>query len=157
MQVIGMGERKTPKSFISACNRFKYLDILFASAEEEKKKNTEKSAKPAKPEKLEKNEKLPGGKPVKSARTADKPQPQMGNLETLKEAILSISEETSDEDGWIFIGTIGSLLVKRYPDFDVRNFGFSKLTPFIESLDLFDIKSVRTNDNSAKLIYVRPK
>ena len=47
---------------ISACNRFKYLDILFASAEEEKKKNTEKSAKPAKPEKLEKNEKLPGGK-----------------------------------------------------------------------------------------------
>ncbi len=34
----------------------------------------------------------------------------MGNLETLKEAILSISEETSDEDGWIFIGTIGSLL-----------------------------------------------
>ena len=157
MQVIGMGERKTPKSFISACNRFKYLDILFASAEEEKKKNTEKSAKPAKPEKLEKNEKLPGGKPVKSARTVDKPQPQMGNLETLKEAILSISEETSDEDGWIFIGTIGSLLVKRYPDFDVRNFGFSKQTPFIESLDLFDIKSVRTNDNSAKLIYVRPK
>ena len=48
-------------------------------------------------------------------------------------------------------------MVKRYPDFDVRNFGFSKLTPFIESLDLFDIKSVRTNDNSAKLIYVRPK
>ena len=28
MIVVGMGERKTPKSFISACNRFKYLDIL---------------------------------------------------------------------------------------------------------------------------------
>ena len=89
MQVIGMGERKTPKSFISACNRFKYLDILFASAEEEKKKNTEKSAKPAKPEKLEKNEKLPGARQecpdCRQAPAADgqSGNPQRGNPEHL--------------------------------------------------------------------------
>ncbi|MBR2189149.1 MAG: NYN domain-containing protein, partial [Eubacterium sp.] len=29
MQVIGMGESKTPKPFISACNQFKYLDLLY--------------------------------------------------------------------------------------------------------------------------------
>ena len=55
----------------------------------------------------------------------------------------------------MFIGTIGNLLVKRYPDFDVRNFGFSKLTPFLESVGLFDIKSVRAPDNAGKLIYVK--
>ncbi len=31
MQVIGMGESKTPKPFISACNQFKYLDILLSN------------------------------------------------------------------------------------------------------------------------------
>ena len=35
MQVIGMGESKTPKPFISACNQFKYLDILFSTQKEE--------------------------------------------------------------------------------------------------------------------------
>lgn len=34
MIVVGMGERKTPKSFISACNRFKYLDILAAAEQQ---------------------------------------------------------------------------------------------------------------------------
>ena len=28
MDVIGMGETKTPKPFISSCNRFKYLDLI---------------------------------------------------------------------------------------------------------------------------------
>ena len=35
MTVIGMGESKTPNSFIAACNKFKYLDILSAADEEE--------------------------------------------------------------------------------------------------------------------------
>ena len=35
MTVIGMGESKTPNSFIAACNKFKYLDILSAAEEDE--------------------------------------------------------------------------------------------------------------------------
>ena len=30
MLVIGMGEKKTPKSLVEACEQFKYLDLLFA-------------------------------------------------------------------------------------------------------------------------------
>lgn len=165
MTVVGMGERKTPKSFISACNRFKYLDIL-ATAEQ---KEPEKPAQPEKPKQQPKQEKA---KPVprQEAKPEPRPEPepapepcpepeekQMTGLRTIKKAIRTIVAENSDEDGWLFIGTIGNLLVKRYPDFDVRNFGFSKLTPFIESLDLFDIKSVRTRDSSVKLIYVKLK
>ena len=165
MTVVGMGERKTPKSFISACNRFKYLDIL-ATAEQ---KEPEKPAQPEKPKQQPKQEKArpapkqehkPEPRPQPEPAPAPCPEPeekQMTGLRTIKKAIRTIVAENSDEDGWLFIGTIGNLLVKRYPDFDVRNFGFSKLTPFIESLDLFDIKSVRTRDSSVKLIYVKLK
>ena len=165
MTVVGMGERKTPKSFISACNRFKYLDIL-ATAEQ---KEPEKPAQPEKPKQQPKQEKArpapkqePKPEPKPEPELAPEPCPepeekQMTGLRTIKKAIRTIVAENSDEDGWLFIGTIGNLLVKRYPDFDVRNFGFSKLTPFIESLDLFDIKSVRTRDSSVKLIYVKLK
>ena len=165
MTVVGMGERKTPKSFISACNRFKYLDIL-ATAEQ---KEPEKPAQPEKSKQQPKQEKArpaPKQEPKPEPRPEPEPAPepcpepeekQMTGLRTIKKAIRTIVAENSDEDGWLFIGTIGNLLVKRYPDFDVRNFGFSRLTPFIESLDLFDIKSVRTRNSSVKLIYVKLK
>lgn len=169
MIVVGMGERKTPKSFISACNRFKYLDILAqaepaaqkedAAREDEAlrdeapkhtcKKEADKPA-PAHPEKET---------PKESAKAESDPSiaKEMTSLKTILKSLRMIVSENSDEDGWLFIGTIGNLLVKRHPDFDVRNFGHSKLTPFLESLGLFDIKSVRTRDSSVKLIYVRLK
>ncbi|WP_437180439.1 OST-HTH/LOTUS domain-containing protein [Neglectibacter timonensis] len=57
----------------------------------------------------------------------------------------------------MFVGKVGNLLGKRYPDFDVRNFGFSKLTPFLDSLDMFETKSERKGDNSSPQIYIRLK
>lgn len=132
MDVVGMGESKTPKAFISACNKFKYLDLLAMAADQ-----------PAKaPEEA-----------VKEVQEED----TMTNFETIRKAIITISHENSDEDEWIFIGDIGNKLQKRYPDFDVRNFGYTKLTPFIKSLDLFEIKSERINGSNNRLIYVREK
>lgn len=149
MTVVGMGERKTPKSFIAACNRFKYLDILSPKSEK-----TEKAAVP---------KDQPGKQPAKPVKETKQPQPvkeepkELSDLEIIAQAIKTIAIENSDEDDWTFIGTIGNLLVKRYPDFDVRNFGYNKFAPFIESLNLFDVKSVRTSDSNGKLIYIRPK
>jgi len=50
MMVVGMGEKKTPKAFISACNKFKYLDILSGGANmgSEKSRNAPRS-KPSQP------------------------------------------------------------------------------------------------------------
>ena len=147
MLVVGMGERKTPKAFIAACNRFKYLDIL-GTSDQQSQKNAAEPGRGAR------------GPAEKAAGKLSEEKPeekQMTSLPTIKAAIRTIVTENSDEDGWMFIGTIGNLLCKRYPDFDVRNFCFNKLTPFIESLDMFDIKSVRTQDSSAKLIDVRLK
>ncbi len=131
MDVVGMGESKTPKAFISACNKFKYLDLL-AMADQQAQEQP-KTAKAVEEEEV------------------------MTNFDTIKKAIITIVQENSDEDEWIFIGDIGNKLQKRYPDFDVRNFGFNKFTPFIKSLDLFEIKSERINGSNNKLIYVREK
>lgn len=167
MEVVGMGERKTPKPFIAACNRFKYLDILYETATAQKQPKQKPAAEkppmkvqPEKPEKVEKAARFKSAEPaepVRVAPSAKQEEKEMTDLDTVKAAIRTIVTENSDEDDWMFIGTIGNLLVKRYPDFDVRNFGFNKLTPFVESLDMFDIKSVRTHDSSVKLIYVKMK
>ena len=212
MVVVGMGERKTPKSFISACNRFKYLDILSQATSGEKPeiKEVPRENKPVKelktglkpaavrigksgekglltagdtpgnqsgkslsPGSLPPGELSSGGPGASSAQTLpDPPKPEdaqasNGNAEgadqgqtdlaTIRAAIRTIVLENSDEDNWISTGTIGSLLVKRYPDFDVRNFGYSKLTPFLQSLNLFDIKSRRAPGGNMKLINVKLK
>ena len=145
MQVIGMGESKTPKPFISACNQFKYLDILFSTQKEE-------SAPAAEPE----EEQAPAS--VKKEKSPAKKAKPQTNLKTIKKSILSLVEECSDDDGWIFSAELGNQLAKRFPDFDVRNFGFSKFTPFISSLGLFEIKRNQANSNSnVQLVYFKLK
>ncbi|MEG2396417.1 MAG: NYN domain-containing protein [Oscillospiraceae bacterium] len=158
MAVVGMGEKKTPKPFVSACNKFKYLDVLAKAnialpVEDEKKAqkpaavNNSKKPKP-KAEPIIKED-------VAKAKTND--TEILGNLTEIKNAIISIVDEASDEDGWVFIGDLGNKIQKRYPDFDVRNFGFRKFTPFIKSFDLFEMKSVEISGTNNKLIYLREK
>ena len=65
--------------------------------------------------------------------------------------------EISDEDGWALLSEIGNILVKRCPSFDVRNYGFSKLTPYVKSLNSFEIDSVPSANGSVKYIYIRRK
>lgn len=156
MIVVGMGERKTPKPFISACNRFKYLDIL-AEAEaqpaEEPAPRGEKAAA--------KGEKKPAARRSKAKPAEEEPKPaeeEAGlSLDTIKRALRTIVEENSDEDDEMFIGKMANVLVKRYPDFDVRNFGCSKLLRFVESLDMFEIESRRKGDSPSNQFYVRLK
>ena len=173
MTVIGMGESKTPNSFIAACNKFKYLDILAAADEEEpeetvkqqeaaKKAPAQKKA-PArktataskKPKEDSKAEKEPKAETKKQQEKAIE-EPRT-SLRTIRRALRTIARENSDEDNWIMVSQVGNLLDKRYTDFDVRNFGFSKLTPFLESLDMFEIKDMKKDGNSSPQKYVRLK
>lgn len=138
MTVIGMGESKTPNSFIAACNKFKYLDILSKADEEEENRAVSKAKRPAEP-------KSAGGK--EELKTS---------LSTIRQALRAIVRENAEEDDWMFVGKVGHILGKRYPDFDVRNYGYNKLTLFLDSLDLFEMKSER-KDNNAPLFYIRLK
>ncbi len=161
MLVIGMGESKTPSSFISACNQFKYLDILAANDEEdpeEPPKAPEPQKKqPAKRKRSAQKSKAKEEKPPEKPESRRQPEEPRTSLRTLRRALRTIVRENSDEDNWIFIGKVGNILGKRYPDFDVRNFGFSKLTPFLDSLDMFEIKSERKDSNSSPQMYIKLK
>lgn len=145
MQVIGMGESKTPKPFISACNQFKYLDLLYSNQQEEEKE--EACAQQADTE----------------SKTIDNSQVKHKNeglkekdLKRIRHTINAIINKFSDEDGWLFTGKLGDQLSKRLPDFDVRNYGFSKLTPFVKSLGDYEIGKM-SNGSGQKQIYIRLK
>lgn len=164
MTVVGMGESKTPNSFIKACNKFKYLDILAAADEEEPEEDRPEPAKktqaqgkktaPRRAAKPKGKEEPPKADNRQESGPAQEPQT---SLRTIRRAVKTIVRENSDEDNWIFIGKVGNILLKRYPDFDVRNYGFTKLTPFLDSLDMFEIREYRKDHNNPPQYYVRLK
>jgi hypothetical protein len=66
--------------------------------------------------------------------------------------------DVADENGWAFLGDVGSMIIKKKPDFDARNFGFSKLTPMLKSLKkYYDIDERETDKSKSKLVYIRNK
>ena len=73
------------------------------------------------------------------------------------ELIATTISDVSDDDGWAFLGDVGSLLQKKQPNFDSRNFGFDKLTPLIKSIDRFELEQRENPKSRYKLIFVRIK
>lgn len=134
MKVFGIGEKKTPISFISACNKFIYIEIL-------SKKEKEEESKLSKKEKhiLNKEETI-----VK----VDK-----GLISLISSSVIDLA----DEAGWTFLGELGGLLGKKHPDFDPRNYGFKTLLPLIKSLNKFEIDERETGRGKIKHVYVRTK
>lgn len=136
MYVVGMGEKKTPSAFVSACNMFKYLEILIQSKDAGGPISEGDSVKPAK-----------GETDTASPAPAD----------NLVHAITSIINDTSDDDGWSSLGEVGNILTKRFPDFDTRNYGFNKLSKLVRSLQKFEIKSDKKNNQGQLYIRVKVK
>lgn len=130
MQVFGIGEKKTPNPFIVACDKFIYIEILKNQLVEDADTPEEKS---------------------KSKSSVDKITPK--DLRLMSTTI----EDVADDDGWAFLGDVGSLLQKKQPNFDSRNYGFQKLTPLISSITHFEIERREDSKGRKKLIYVRIK
>ncbi len=135
MKVFGIGEKKTPLPFISACDKFIYLEILKAPQETAKRPLPSKDAKPESQE----NEVI---------RAVDK-----GLIRLIADSINDIA----DEDGWAFLGNLGTLLLKKKPDFDSRNYGYVKLLPLIKSINQFQIDERKSGKANIKHVYVRTK
>lgn len=135
MKVIGIGEKKTPNSFIVACDRFIYIEVLDGAI---KKKSPKRTADPKKP----------AEKPIeKSLSKID--------LQTI-ELIEATIEDIGDDSGWAFLGDVGNLIVKKKPEFDPRNYGFNKLTPMLKSLtDFLEIDERDSDKKGIKHVYVR--
>ena len=127
MQVIGIGEKKTPQPFIVACDKFIYLEILQP-------------------------------KTSKSSANNDNGQSNVDKITTKEIKLITSSiNDLSDDDGWAFLGDVGSLIQKKRPNFDSRNYGFAKLTPLIQSTGKFDLEQREGSNSRYKLIYVKNK
>jgi uncharacterized LabA/DUF88 family protein len=135
MKVFGIGEKKTPLPFISACDKFIYLEILKAPQEAIKNPVPSKDAKPDSQE-------------SDVIRSIDK-----GLIRLIADSINDIA----DEDGWAFLGNLGTLLLKKKPDFDSRNYGYAKLLPLIKSINKFQIDERKSGKANIKHVYVRTK
>lgn len=130
MKVYGIGQKKTPDPFIVACDKFIYLEILGTDEEE-------------------KDEKTGIVKPT--SKTYDKITPKV--IKLLKSSV----SDAADEDGWAFLGDVGSMILKKQPNFDSRNFGFEKLTPLFKATGEFEIEQRDQINQRFKLIFVKNK
>ncbi|WP_226389391.1 NYN domain-containing protein [Penaeicola halotolerans] len=132
MKVYGIGEKKTPIAFISACNKFIYLEILEKqqSTDDELDKKNQKST---------------------SKTTVSKIDSRL--IKFITESI----EDLADDDGWAFVGALGSHLLKKQPNFDPRNYGHSKLVPLLKEIKKFSIDERSSGKEHIKNVYVKLK
>ena len=121
--VYGFGEQKTPRPFVSACDRFIYTEIFVANTGDQPENKQLSSTD------LRKDTKL---------------------LQLLRSAI----EASSDENGWANLGPVGNNIGKQAPDFDPRNYGYTKLSELILAVGLFTIER---RENRVFIKNQRPK
>lgn len=134
-KVFGMGEKKTPTPFIASCNKFIYIEIL----QKETKQPAVSNADTKKAE------------PIKKT-------PAVASVD--QELVKLISDSINDiaeEDGWVFLGVLGNLILKKQPDFDPRNYGYKKLVELIKSIEGIEIDERPTGKKNVSHLFVRTK
>ena len=185
MKVIGIGEKKTPGSFIAACDKFIYIEVIRAAFEERARAAEQESqTADVQAEGAEKaahspaggaqKKKRRGGRSSTAAKSEPAPEPAPApapekarekekerEKEKVPASIVKLIADSvsdiADEDGYAFMGELGNLLLKKQPDFDPRNFGFKKLTTLIKSLPRFEVDVRQTGDAHIKHIYLRDR
>lgn len=114
-KVCGFGEMKTPRPFVSACDRFIYTEV-FAK-------------------------KLGGQQELALVPKSAK---ELRCDSALVNLIRSAINACSDESGWTHLGPVGTYVIKTASDFDARNYGFSKLSDLVQAIGLFDMERRET-------------
>ena len=152
--VYGFGEKKTPDAFVQACDKFVYTEVLRTEAP------PRTAAKPAGAAPAKKEAKSAPQKPAAVAAPVAPTAPAEGKdkageplpIALIRQAI----EEASDENGWAFLGSVGSYLNKIRPDFDPRLYGHRKLSDLLKHQPRhFAIEERVVAGSSNKMIYIR--
>lgn len=164
--VYGIGEQKTPTPFVAACDRFLFLEIL--SPKEKKTRNILGSLIGKVSSSDSQKDDAESKKASKASKEKEDPAQETKDPsgertiqfmdDTTCELISSSISDLADEDGWAFLGDVGNLVNKKSPSFDARNYGYSKLSKLVQSLDFVECE-LRVNEKNpqVKLIYVRNK
>lgn len=133
LTVYGFGEHKTPKPFVSACDKFVYNENLV---------NLE--------------ELVPHADDGATHKTNP---PVRKSLESshLKSQLRTTVETASDDDGWARLSKVGQLLTTQYPDFDPRTYRYAKLSDLIVASSLFEVARRRPREGLPLELWVRDK
>lgn len=115
VDVYGFGEQKTPESFRQACTRFIYTENLSLPAESE-------------------------GGPAKATKPVDPPARRKPS-EASRLIASVIADMDEDDQGWVSVSGLGSLLRNAYPDFDQRTYGHAKLSELIRATGRFEVET----------------
>ena len=105
--VYGFGEKKTPRPFVAACDRFIYTEV-FTQA--------------------------PGQAPSR------RPPSDLDRDHAFLQLVGGAVDDASDDSGWAHLGGVGSNLTKKEPDFDSRNYGYSKLSDLLDASKHFEVR-----------------
>ncbi len=130
LTVYGFGERKTPKPFVTACDKFIYSDLLRGDVGSDE---TDEASAPAR--------RRSGGELRQDTR--------------LVRLLQSAAQAVSDEEGWTTLGSMGTHIAKQAPEFDSRNYGYGKLSELVAATGLFEVET--RNGGNNKTIWVRLK
>jgi uncharacterized LabA/DUF88 family protein len=135
LTVYGFGERKTPKPFVAACDKFIYIENLRSDAAAAAAGSADAA---------------PAAAPRASAAQLKR---DAGLVSQLRGAV----EAASDDDGWASLGYVGTLITKQQPDFDSRSYGYAKLSDLMAATTLFELERRSAGDSRPGAIYVRDK
>ena len=133
LTVYGFGERKTPKPFVAACDKFIYIENL--TYDESIATHVGEAAKP-----------------VRRATAA-----QLKGDAALVNLLRNAVEAASDDDGWAALATVGNILTNQRPDFDSRTYGYAKLSDLIEATTLFSLERRSAGDGKQGIIFAHDK
>lgn len=138
MTVIGMGEEKTPRSFKAACTQFTVLENLIDVEEEEEAPVIAAVTKSKSKKAVVKAEKV--GK-----------ESNVISKEIIEKTIIGIITENENKDKETGLAEVGNRLVNKFPDFDVRNYGYSLLSKFLEEAPSLELIKTETKGINVKL------
>ncbi|MDR0709783.1 MAG: NYN domain-containing protein [Spirochaetaceae bacterium] len=129
--VYGFGEKKTPRAFVSVCDKFIYTEILRGDYQEETD-----------------DDEL---KPVAKSRKEFKVDRKLQKL--LRDAV----EDLADESGWAYLGGVGQKINNRSSEFDPRNYGFKKLGDLFRAIPQFETEERPQENGTGRQVYIRWK
>ncbi|SPO07551.1 uncharacterized protein DNG_10246 [Cephalotrichum gorgonifer] len=136
--VYGFGERKTPKPFVSACDKFVYIENIL-----------QEQLADVLPSPSRQHHAQVATAVATPAASVDSPK--------LEKQLRMAIEAASDEEGWANLAKVGGLMTKRHSDFDPRTYGYTKLGGLVAATDKFDIRRRSPGEGKPMVMYARAK
>ncbi len=146
LYVMGVGEKKSPISFINACDEFLLLENISASSDGTQTKRTVPVDKIDKSNEESNGEVIAatvnaGQDPVDDSKTdSNDTSREIDNIDEIHNLLRSAYTTYQDENGFANVAPVGAFIKRAKPDFDCRTYGYMKLPELLEAFsDKYEI------------------